>query len=217
MEALIRWELEPYGVVSPGIFMEWLEQDPCIFDLGNWIIRTALSDIKRLRRNHHDFFVNVNIAAAQLERKEFRDSVLSIIKETNSTPEELCLELTERCRDLDVNFLKNEVNFFRSHGIKIALDDFGTGNSSLSLALELPFDELKVDMSFIKDIKNRPQNQAMVQSIIDYAKRTNTEICIEGIEDANVDNYIKHFGATWHQGYYYSRPVPIDEFEALMS
>lgn len=111
MEALIRWELEPYGVVSPGIFMEWLEQDPCIFDLGNWIIRTALSDIKRLRRNHHDFFVNVNIAAAQLERKEFRDSVLSIIKETNSTPEELCLELTERCRDLDVNFLKNEVNF----------------------------------------------------------------------------------------------------------
>lgn len=217
MEALIRWELEPYGVVSPGIFMEWLEQDPCIFDLGNWIIRTAISDIKRLRRNHHDFFVNVNIAAAQLERKEFRDSVLSIIKETNSTPEELCLELTERCRDLDVNFLKNEVNFFRSHGIKIALDDFGTGNSSLSLALELPFDELKVDMSFIKDIKNKPQNQAMVQSIIDYAKRTNTEICIEGIEDANVDNYIKHFGATWHQGYYYSRPVPIDEFEALMS
>lgn len=77
--------------------------------------------------------------------------------------------------------------------------------------------ELKVDMSFIKDIKNKPQNQAMVQSIIDYAKRTNTEICIEGIEDANVDNYIKHFGATWHQGYYYSRPVPIDEFEALMS
>ena len=143
--------------------------------------------------------------------------MLSIIKETNSTPEELCLELTERCRDLDVNFLKNEVNFFRSHGIKIALDDFGTGNSSLSLALELPFDELKVDMSFIKDIKNKPQNQAMVQSIIDYAKRTNTEICIEGIEVANVDNYIKHFGATWHQGYYYSRPVPIDEFEALMS
>ena len=91
--------------------------------------------------------------------------MLSIIKETNSTPEELCLELTERCRDLDVNFLKNEVNFFRSHGIKIALDDFGTGNSSLSLALELPFDELKVDMSFIKDIKNKPQNQAMVQSI----------------------------------------------------
>ena len=72
-------------------------------------------------------------------------------------------------------------------------------------------------MSFIKDIKNKPQNQAMVQSIIDYAKRTNTEICIEGIVGANVDNYIKHFGATWHQGYYYSRPVPIDEFEALMS
>lgn len=217
MEALIRWELEPYGVVSPGIFMEWLEQDPCIFDLGNWIIRTALTDIKSLRKEHPGFFVNVNIAAAQLERKEFRDSVLSILKETSSSPDELCLELTERCRDLDVNFLKEEVAFFRSQGIKIALDDFGTGNSSLSLALELHFDELKVDMSFIKDIKNKPQNQAMVQSIIDYAKRTHTETCIEGIEDANVDDYIRHFGATWHQGYYYSRPIPISEFEKLLT
>lgn len=96
------------------------------------------------------------------------------------------------------------------------MNDFGTGNSSLSLALELPFDELKVDMSFIKDIKNKPQNQAMIQSIVDYTKRTNTETCIEGIEDASVDNYIKNFGATWHQRYYYSRPVPIDEFEKLV-
>ena len=75
------------------------------------------------------------------------------------------------------------------------MNDFGTGNSSLSLALELPFDELKVDMSFIKDIKDKPQNQAMIQSIVDYTKRTNTETCIEGIEDASVDNYIKNFGA----------------------
>ena len=159
MEALIRWELEPYGLISPGIFMEWLEEDPCIFDLGNWILRTALKDIGRIRDKIPHFFVNVNISAAQLSRKEFRDSVMTILKETGARPEELCLELTERCRDLDVTFLKNEVDFFHSKGIKIALDDFGTGNSSLSLALELPIDELKVDMSFIKDIEHKPQNQ----------------------------------------------------------
>ena len=216
MEALIRWELEPYGLVSPGVFMEWLEQDPCIFDLGNWILRTALTDVQKLREEVPGFFVNVNVAAAQLERREFRSAVMNILKETGAKPEELCLELTERCRDLDIHFLRGEVEFFHSQGIKIALDDFGTGNSSLSLALDLPFDELKVDMSFIRDIKKKPQNQAMVQSIVDYAKRTNTETCIEGIENKEVSDYIEQFGATWHQGYYYSRPVPIDQFEEVV-
>lgn len=216
MEALLRWELEPYGMVSPGVFMEWLEQDPCIFDLGNWILRTALTDVQKLREETEGFFVNVNVAAAQLERREFRSAVMNILKETGAKPEELCLELTERCRDLDIHFLRGEVEFFHSQGIKIALDDFGTGNSSLSLALELPFDELKVDMSFIRDIKQKPQNQAMVQSIVDYARRTNTETCIEGIEDKEVSDYIEKFGSTWQQGYYYSKPVPIEQFEEVL-
>ena len=216
MEALLRWELEPYGMVSPGVFMEWLEQDPCIFDLGNWILRTALTDVQKLRKETEGFFVNVNVAAAQLERREFRSAVMNILKETGAKPEELCLELTERCRDLDIHFLRGEVEFFHSQGIKIALDDFGTGNSSLSLALELPFDELKVDMSFIRDIKQKPQNQAMVQSIVDYARRTNTETCIEGIEDKEVSDYIEKFGSTWQQGYYYSKPVPIEQFEEVL-
>ena len=216
MEALLRWELEPYGMVSPGVFMEWLEQDPCIFDLGNWILRTALTDVQKLRKETEGFFVNVNVAAAQLERREFRSAVMNILKETGAKPEELCLELTERCRDLDIQFLRGEVDFFHSQGIKIALDDFGTGNSSLSLALELPFDELKVDMSFIRDIKQKPQNQAMVQSIVDYARRTNTETCIEGIENKEVSDYIEKFGSTWQQGYYYSKPVPIDRFKEVL-
>lgn len=216
MEALLRWELEPYGMVSPGVFMEWLEQDPCIFDLGNWILRTALTDVQKLRKETEGFFVNVNVAAAQLERREFRSAVMNILKETGAKLEELCLELTERCRDLDIQFLRREVEFFHSQGIKIALDDFGTGNSSLSLALELPFDELKVDMSFIRDIKQKPQNQAMVQSIVDYARRTNTETCIEGIEDKEVSDYIEKFGSTWQQGYYYSKPVPIEQFEEVV-
>lgn len=216
MEALLRWELEPYGLVSPAIFMEWLEEDPCIFELGNWILRTALEDVKKIHTKHPGFFVNVNVAAAQLERKEFRESVMKILKETSTSPERLCLELTERCRHLDTNFLKKEVAFFHSLGIKVALDDFGTGNSSLSLALDLPFDELKVDMSFIRNIQDKPQNQAMVQSIVDYARRTNTQTCIEGIENKTVSDYISQFGATWHQGYYYSKPVPIEQFRELL-
>ena len=97
--------------------MEWIEEDPCIFDLGNWILRTALTDIKKMRDKIPGFFVNVNVAAAQLERKEFRSSVLNILKETGAKPDELCLELTERCRNLDINFLRNEVAFFHSQAV----------------------------------------------------------------------------------------------------
>ena len=117
---------------------------------------------------------------------------------------------------LDIDKWQSKKNSINRSRFNIALDDFGTGNSSLSLALELPFDELKVDMSFIRDIKDKPQNQAMVQSIIDYAKRTKTETCIEGIENREIDDYIRKFGATWHQGYYYSKPVPIESIEKLI-
>lgn len=217
MEALLRWKMEPFGEISPGVFIEWLEEDPCIYDLGNWILRQALTDAARIRRQkNQDFFVNVNVAAAQLERKEFRHAVMSVLEVTGFPANYLCLELTERCRELDVNFLKQEVEFFRSQGVKVAMDDFGTGNASLAVALDLPVDELKIDMSFVRNIQNKPNNQALVKSIVEYAKTTERKTCIEGVENAEVLECLKPYGATWYQGYYYSRPVTIQEFMNLM-
>ena len=182
MEALLRWKKEPYGVVPPGVFIEWLEEDPCIFDLGNWIISQALRDLKEISKEKPDFFVNVNISAGQIERKEFRETVLWLLKKSGLKPEQLCMELTERCRELDVNFLKQEIDFFKSKGIKVAMDDFGTGNASLALALDLPVDELKIDMSFVRGIQEKPVKQAMVQSIVSFAPNTEKETCIEGVD-----------------------------------
>lgn len=215
MEALLRWKKEPYGNIPPGAFIEWIEEDPCIFELGNWILERALNDTKAFAQMDPDFFVNVNISAAQIERHEFRDSVMRIIEKSELDPRHLCMELTERCRELDTEFLRNEINFFKSKGVKLAMDDFGTGNASLSVALNLPIDELKIDMSFVKDIKDKPVNQAMVQSIVEFAKKTNLETCIEGVEDSAVNEYLGQFGATWHQGYYYSKPVPIEDFKKM--
>lgn len=216
MEALLRWKKEPYGVVPPGVFIEWLEEDPCIFDLGNWIISQALRDLKEISKEKPDFFVNVNISAGQIERKEFRETVLWLLKKSGLKPEQLCMELTERCRELDVNFLKQEIDFFKSKGIKVAMDDFGTGNASLALALDLPVDELKIDMSFVRGIQEKPVKQAMVQSIVSFAQNTKKETCIEGVEDKVLLDYLKKYHATWHQGYYYSRPIPFDEFKTLL-
>ncbi len=216
MEALIRWKREPYGQVPPNVFIDWLEDDACIFDLGNWILETALEDCKKIAAMDSEFFVNVNVCAAQLEHPEFRNRVLSAVKKANVKPSLLCLELTERCRNLDVVFLRQEIEFFRANGIKIALDDFGTGGSSLSVALDLPLDEVKIDMSFIRGIVDKPANQAMVKYVVDFSNNINVEICLEGVEDETTRDHLIQYGATWFQGYYYSKPVPVDEFEILM-
>ena len=127
------------------------------------------------------------------------------------------MELTERCRELDVNFLRNEIEFFKSKGIKVAMDDFGTGNSSLSIVLDLPVDELKIDMSFVREIQEQPMKQAMVSSIVAFANDTDMETCIEGVEDEQLLAYLQKYNATWHQGYFYSRPIPFDEFKKLIN
>lgn len=216
MEALLRWAQDPYGVVSPAVFIDWLEKDPCIFELGNWIIRQALHDVAEISKIKPGFFVNVNISATQIVRSEFRTSVLQILEMSGVPASQFCMELTERCRELDIDFLRGEIEFFKSSGIKVAMDDFGTGNASLQVALELPVDELKIDMSFVRDIRNKPFNQALVQSIVEFAQRAGLETCIEGVEDEKVLEYLKPYGATWHQGYYFSRPVKLEEFKDLL-
>lgn len=215
MEALLRWKKEPYGMVPPGVFIEWLEEDPCIFELGNWIIRRAVQDANRIRKYDKDFFVNVNVSAAQLDRKEFRASVLEILREEEMPVNCFCMELTERCREMDMNYLRAEIDFFRKQGIKVALDDFGTGNSSLSAALELTFDELKIDMSFVREIESQPIKQQMIKSIVDFAKNVGREVCIEGVENQSVYDFLKKYDATLMQGYYYSKPLPFEEFHGF--
>ena len=216
MEALLRWELEPYGMVSPGVFMEWLEQDPCIFDLGNWILRTALTDVQKLRKETEGFFVNVNVAAAQLERREFRSAVMNILKETGARPEELCLELTERCRDLDIHFLRGEVEFFHSQGIKIALDDFGTGYSNFERIIGLPIDVIKFDRSLTILAGKNAESRYMVGSFSDIFKNSHYEILFEGVENEKDEDQCKQMNALYLQGYKYSKPIPIEELTRFL-
>lgn len=160
--------------------------------------------------------MNVNIAAPQLERPEFRQDVIDALDEAGYPYECLCLELTERCKNLDMEFLRNEINYFRSRGVKIALDDFGTGNASLSMILNLPIDEIKVDRSFVVDIKNKQSNQMVVYSLINCANNLNIKACIEGVENQELIDYLGRYNATYYQGYHYSKPVVFDDFVKLL-
>ena len=211
-EVLLRWKKEPYGIVPPDSFIPWLENDPAFLQVGNWILRQAISETRPLRQADPDFILNVNISVTQLEHINFRDDVLNILADSGCAPQNLCLELTERCRHLEPEFLAKELAFFRSHGITTALDDFGTGSSSLSLLLQLPVDELKVDRLFITDIFTNKTTRHLLEHIIECARQAGYRTCIEGIETQEQYDLIASISGDCYQGYYSCRPVPIDEF-----
>lgn len=215
-EALVRWSREPYGTVPPGMFIEWMETDPSMYDLGNYVLRTALSACRSILELEPDFFINVNISAKQLERPEFRETVLNMLEETNFPADHLCMELTERCKDFPLDRLRQEVAFFQSCGIRVAMDDYGTGSASSNIVMNIPMDEIKIDMSFIRGIMDNPKNQAMVRSILYFAKKSNMKTCLEGVENEELQNYLRDYNATWFQGYYYARPLPIQSLEKMV-
>ena len=216
-EALIRWEDEKYGMVLPNRFIPFVEQNPCIFDLGNWVLRRALMDAQEMRKIIPDFILNVNIAAPQLVREEFRESVMQALADTGYPAKNLCLELTERCRELDFEFMRQEITFFREKGIRVAMDDFGTGNASLQLVLELPIDEIKIDRTFLKDIESRKINQVLVSAAAIGAQTIGADVCIEGVEDQRMATYLQVYEPTYYQGYHYAKPLPKEEFLSLIS
>jgi EAL domain-containing protein (putative c-di-GMP-specific phosphodiesterase class I) len=215
MEALLRWHQEPYGEVPPGAFIEWLEQDDCFYELGNWILLQALTDGVKMVREQPDFIVNVNVSYTQFERGDFRDNVMDILWKTGFPPENLCIELTERCKMLDVERLRQMLDFFGSYGIKVALDDFGTENSSLNLLRELPIQCLKIDRTFISNIQTNRNDEIIVEMVIDGANKLGVDVCLEGIENEELRDYVKKFNADSYQGYFYSRPVRIEDFQLL--
>lgn len=215
-EALVRWNREPYGTVPPGMFIEWMETDPSMYDLGNFVLRTALSETRELLAYKPNFFVNVNISAKQLERPEFRQEVLKILAETDYPADHLCMELTERCRNFPLDMLNQEVRFFQSKGIRFAMDDYGTGSASSNIVMNVPMDEIKIDMSFIRGIMDNPKNQEMIRSILYFARKSNMTTCLEGVENEELQNYLRDFDATWFQGYHYSKPIPVRSLENML-
>ena len=215
-EALLRWRSPEYGEVSPGRFVPHLESHSCFYDLSIWVLRRAMLDAKEIIKENPGFFINVNISYKQLERPEFTQEVLNLIKELEFPAKNLQLEITERCRNLDMLFLKQQLLVLRRHGINIALDDYGTGNSTINFLCELPLTSVKIDQTFILNILNKGSNQVVVDSTVQCAKRLGLNVCLEGIETQEIKEYIEKYPANYHQGYFYSRPVEFAKFKSFI-
>ena len=211
-EALLRWQSEEYGVVPPDQFIPLLESDPLFPELGEWILREALKTARKLLKKYPEFMINVNLSYTQLEKPDFVDTVLRILDDVGYPPEHLCLEVTERCRLLDMDLLKNIITSLKSHGVLIALDDFGTGFSSVGLVKELPFDIIKIDRSFVQKIEEDIMERKLMEHFSSLASIFGAKVCVEGIETAGMRDILQHFSVKSFQGYYYAKPLSVEEF-----
>ena len=216
-EALIRFRNEEYGEVAPGRFVPHLESHSCFYDLSIWILRQAITDAKEILKTNPSFFINVNISYSQLERESFKEEVVAILEELDFPKRNLQLEITERCRNLNIGYLKEQLSYLRAQGIKVALDDFGTGSCTINLLCELPVTSVKIDQTFILHILENTNNQVVVDSTVQCAKRLGLSVCMEGVENQEIKDFIARYSANYHQGYFYSRPVEFARFKEIMT
>ncbi|MDE7097574.1 MAG: EAL domain-containing protein [Ruminococcus sp.] len=216
MEALVRWKNDEYGTVPPNTFIPVLEQDALFPELGKWILKQAMIDGKKFLEKNPDLVINVNLSYTQLERDNFVKEIFDIIEQIKFPTSNLCLELTERCRLLDTSMLKDMFSVFREKGIKIAVDDFGTGFSSLGFLRSIPVDVVKIDREFIKDIQKSITDKYSVKFISEIASAFDADVCAEGIENPEVRDCLKEYEIGSLQGYYYSKPITVDEMLDLL-
>ena len=156
--------------------------------------------------------INVNLSYTQLEKPDFVDMVIRILNELEYPPEHLCLEVTERCRLLDMELLKNVLSEIKSRGVLVALDDFGTGFSSVGILKEIPFDIIKIDRSFVQRIEADEIDRQLIRNIADLAFLFGAKVCVEGIETEGMRDILKQYHVESFQGYYYAKPLLIGDF-----
>lgn len=211
-EALLRWKNDRFGTVPPDQFIPILESDPLFPELGEWILRESILAAKQVLKQNPGFVINVNLSYTQLEKPDFVDMVLRILNDLGYPPEHLCFEVTERCRLLNLDLLKNVVVNLKARGILVALDDFGTGFSSIGILKEIPINIIKIDRSFVQMIEENEIDRKVVRNIADLASIFGSKVCVEGIETEGMRDILKRYHVESFQGYYYAKPLLLEQF-----
>ena len=217
MEALIRWQHPELGMVPPSRFVSVAEDTGLIVPIGAWVMRTAAEQNKawqdaglgRLR-------VAVNLSARQFGAADLLADIEAVLADTGLDPACLELELTESLFMSDVTPAVELLHRMKSLGVNLSIDDFGTGYSSFSYLSRFPIDVLNIDRSFVADIGHDANDAAIVASIIALAHNLRMSVIAEGVETAEQLDYLRHQGCDEMQGYYFSRPLPAQEFEQLV-
>jgi len=217
-EALIRWQHPERGMISPFNFIPLAEDTGMILAIGDWVLDTACAQLKSWQKNPktRELTLSINVSAKQFNQLDFVEQVESALARHAVDPAFLKLELTESMLLADVDVMIAKMTALRKIGVGFELDDFGTGYSSLQYLKKLPLNQLKIDQSFVRDIASDDNDKAIVKTIINTAHSLNLKVIAEGVETEQQLDFLKAKGCDHYQGYYFSRPVPVNEFEAYL-
>jgi EAL domain-containing protein (putative c-di-GMP-specific phosphodiesterase class I) len=221
-EALMRWKKDD-GYTSPVDFIPLAEATGLIVELGRFALETGLQAHQRFCESFAQAlpdlavpFISVNVSGMQLADLEEIDLLAGIIKDSGAAPETVKLEITETLMMENPNHAANALKKLKSLGIMLAIDDFGTGYSSLSYLHKFPLDTLKIDRSFVANMDKSESTNRIVRSIAQLAHALEMDIIAEGIETKTQMDDLRDFGCQFGQGYYMSKPIPLDQAVALI-
>ncbi|RZJ14513.1 MAG: EAL domain-containing protein [Acidovorax sp.] len=213
-EALLRWLSPARGLVPPGVFIPVAEESDLILALGDWVLRRATQDIaQQLPHLPEGFELHVNVSARQLIQSDFPSTLQQVLTTSGLPPAQLTLELTESVLLEGDAVTGQRLARIRALGVKIAIDDFGTGYSSLAYLSRLPFDCVKVDQSFVRDLLDSTQNAAIVTAVLNMAQGFGVTVVAEGVETEATARRLREMGCASAQGYWFGRPAPLQDMD----
>ncbi|MEK5231567.1 EAL domain-containing protein [Lysinibacillus sp. FSL K6-0232] len=216
LEALIRWNNERLGFVSPAEFIPYAEETGLIIPLSEAIIEKACEAVSEMQQYGWKIPIAINISSIHFKQQNFLESIQVILERYNMPASNFEIEVTERTVMNSANETVSKLVRLKQLGFKISIDDFGTGYSSLSYLVRFPLDCLKIDRSFIQHIGSLAEKQAVVDAIIQMAHRLKMKVVAEGVEQAQQVDILRKMNCDIIQGYYYSKPLPINELLEFM-
>ncbi len=218
-EALIRWMHPKRGMVSPAEFIPLAEEIGMIVEIGDWVLRQAMHQVKRLRASHHKGFqISVNKSPVQFHNDNSQKAAewLSELEQNGLHASSLIVEITEGVLLDDAGHVKDRLLASRDAGIQVAIDDFGTGYSSLAYLKKFDIDYLKIDRSFVKNLGSETDDMVLCEAIIVMAHKLGLKVIAEGVETEQQCDMLQRAGCDYAQGFLFSKAIPAQELEALL-
>ena len=216
-EALIRWQHPERGLIFPGDFIELAESTGLITPIGEWVIKQAVSQIREWEEQGlKNTTVSVNLSPRHFLHHNLPFYLDKCITEANIKPKSLVLEITENVALEDTKAVASRINLLREMGYSVSIDDFGKGYSAFIYLQHFPIQQIKIDRQFINGLGNDPKSSGIVQTIIHLAEMLGLQTIGEGVETKQQWEILKGFGCSELQGFYFSRPVPVEEINDLI-
>jgi predicted signal transduction protein with EAL and GGDEF domain len=212
-EALIRWHHPQKGLQAPGYFMPVVNNSEISSEVALWVLVSACEQGRKWHQNGHPIRLGVNLSPSMVHSGDLAAAVARVLKETRFLPSLLELEVTEDIVLSNEAQAKSTFEKIRNLGVRIAFDDFGTGFASLTHLKKFPMDVLKIDRSFVSELRHKRDDAAIVRATIGLSKEFGMEVIAEGIEDAETAAILVEMGCNEGQGYHFGKPMPASEFE----